>query len=184
MNESATNISKQTAGNKAGVIGLVLSCLGLFICIFSLPGLIISIIGTRKEPKTPAIIGVVLGSIGMLMGLLLIPLAIGLLLPALAKSRDLARKMQESRQIDQAHRGMLQYGDSDAYKATEAAGKPHAAWNSENVKKDLGNDSWGNAYRVEGDGSTVPKINSAGPDGVHDTEDDITPDSTSTKNGG
>lgn len=184
MNEPITDSPQEAEGNRAGVIGLVLSCIGLFICIFALPGLVISIIGSRKQPKTAAVVGIVLGSIGMLQALLIIPLAIGLLLPALSKARMQAREMQESRQINEAHRSLVQYGQSDAYKAAEAEGKPHAEWNSENVKKQLGNDSWGNAYRVEGDGTTVPKISSAGPDGVHDTEDDVTPDSTSTKDGG
>ncbi len=175
MNEPTSHIPEQSEENKAGIIGLVLSCIGLFICVFSLPGLIFSIIGTRKEPRTAAIIGVVLGSIGMLFGLLLIPLSIGLLLPALSKARESARMVNESRQLDQIHKGMLLYSNSSEHDANEQAGTPHEAWKSESVKKQIGNDSWGNPYRVQGDGTTVPKINSAGPDGVHDTEDDITP---------
>ena len=183
MNDPETERSEPTTGNRTGVVGLVLSCIGLFICIFALPGLIVSIIGMRKEPKTAALIGVIVGSIGMLMSVLLIPLVIGLMLPALDDAREQARIASEQGNINRMHKALNDYAASDEHAENQAAGTPHAAWDGDNVRKKYGPDSWGTPYRVEGDGTTVPTIKSAGPDGTHDTKDDITPTQTSTKDG-
>lgn len=184
MNEASdlTDAPERPQSNMTGVVGLVLSCIGLFFCIFALPGLIVSIIGLRKEPKTAALVGVIIGSIGMLMSVLLIPLLIGLMLPALDDAREQARIASETSNINRIHKALNDYAASDEHAENQAAGNPHAAWDGDNVRKKYGPDSWGTPYRVEGDGTTVPRINSAGPDGVHDTKDDITPMPTSTKN--
>jgi len=175
-NDTAPELPKNTMG----VVGLILSCIGLVLCVFSLPGLIVSIIATRREPRTAAVAGVITGGIGTLFGLLIIPLLIGLLLPALSKAREQAREITELRKVTMVQKGLL--AQSDEIKPTPSV-----------AHQMLGEtDSWGNPYRVEADGSAVPKISSAGPDGAHGTDDDIHPvaddarsdDDASINNGG
>lgn len=101
----------------------------------------------------------------MVLTLLWIPLFIGLLLPALSKARSSAVRAQEMSRLSEIHRSMLLYSTDNEKNQTPM---------SDDVQKMIGKkDAWGNAYRIDEEGPEVPKISSAGPDGVHDTEDDI-----------
>ena len=164
MNES-TDETGRPETNTMGVVGLILSCVGLMICIFSLPGLIVSTLATRQQPRTAAVTGVVVGGVGVVLSLLWIPLMIGLLLPALSKARSSAVQAQEMSRLSTIHKSMSIYSADN-----EKNQLPIPAHVQDMVDR---KDAWGNTYRIEKDGRKIPKISSAGPDGVHDTEDDI-----------
>ena len=88
------NGSSNAQKNSAGLWGLICSIAGLLLCgcwLLTIPGLILSIIGLRKEPKTYAIVGLVLSAVGILAFLLLGPLMLGILLPSLARANQQAR---------------------------------------------------------------------------------------------
>ena len=164
MNDSTEN-TQRAETNTMGVVGLILSCIGLMICIFSLPGLIVSVLATRRQPRTAAVVGVAIGGVGVVLSLLWIPLMIGLLLPALAKARGVAQEVKETNQLSVMHQALLLHAADDTDDQVQIP---------DDVQKMIEkNDAWGNAYRIDQDGHEVPKISSAGPDGVHDTEDDI-----------
>ena len=103
--------NRNQAADNLGLIGLLLSILGLVTCglwLFSIPGLIVSIVATQRGSSAKATTGVILGAIGVVMFLLVVPLLIGLLLPALAKARATAREVQTTSQLEQIHAAMVQ----------------------------------------------------------------------------
>lgn len=164
MNEQ-TEHTGQPETNTMGVVGLILSCVGLMICIFSLPGLIVSVLATRRQPRTAAVTGAVVGGVGVVLSLLWIPLFIGLMLPAMARARGVAQEVKETSQLSMMHKALLLHAAEDTNDHTQIP---------DDVQKMIEQkDAWGNAYRIDSEGHEVPKISSAGPDGVHDTEDDI-----------
>ena len=169
-----TNETQQQSGsNKCGVVGMILSIIGVSLCglwLFTVPGLIISLIGLRKEPKTAAITGSVLGGIGILEFLLLGPLMLGIFLPALSSARFHAQKIKTDSQIRFIHSA------SDLYK------NDHGQYPESLDKLTDGSyvdpastiDAWDRKLKFEGGGNTQPEITSAGSDGEFGTEDDLT----------
>lgn len=158
MTDEATEpIVTEGNRNPMGVVGLILSCLGLVVCVFSVPGLVVSLIAMRRRPRGAATAGVVVGSIASFLALLLIPLLLGMLLPALSQARVEAEKVR----LNRLH---------------QTLSTPGANLDPEGVRTSIGNDSWNTPYQVRGDGTSVPKISSAGPDRFHGTEDDVHPD--------
>ena len=153
--------------NNLGLTGLIISALGLFICLLSLPGLIISLIALRREPKTLAIIGTVLG----VLGLFTTPFWIALLLPTISNTRESAKT-----QTAQSYMNLLKI-ESDHHQKTNKAW-PKSIDDLDSKEVIIRKDPWGNDVRFEGNGMNPPTISSAGPDGVHDTADDITPKSS------
>lgn len=169
MNE---DVQSAPQGNRAGVIGLTLSIIGVCLCglwLLTIPGLIVSLVGLRKEPRAAAIVGTVLGAIGLLEFLIIGPLLIALLLPALSKAREDAREQMTRNKIQQVHTRSTAYQvDNGRYpKSFDELTK------GEYISSDETKDSWDNPMQFEGGDDIRPEITSAGPDGVFDTEDDV-----------
>ena len=88
--DASGGIQLDDRSNTMGVVGLVFGILGLLTCgLLSTFGLIFSIIGLSKSRNGTAIAGLVMSILGFLM---IIPLLIGLLLPALGKARQVAQQ--------------------------------------------------------------------------------------------
>ena len=166
--------NRNQAADGLGLIGLLLSILGLVTCgfwLFSIPGLIVSIVATQRGSSAKATTGVILGAIGVVMFLLVVPLLIGLLLPALAKARATAREVQTTSQLEQIHAAMVQSAnptDPDGNPVTTVSPETHPALPHHT-------DPWGNPYRVDTgpDGKKDPVVKSDGPDQTPGTEDDL-----------
>ena len=170
--------NRNQAADGLGLIGLLLSILGLVTCgfwLFSIPGLIVSIVATQRGSSGKATAGVILGAIGVVMFLIIPPLLLGLTLPALAKARATAREVQTTSQLQQIHAAMPQSGqpflhptDSDGNPVTTVSPETHPALPHHT-------DPWGNPYRIDAgpDGKTDPVVKSDGPDQTPGTEDDL-----------
>jgi competence protein ComGC len=169
MNE---DVQATPQGNRAGVIGLILSIIGVCLCglwLLTIPGLIVSLVGLRKEPRTAAIAGTILGGIGVLQFLIFGPLMFGIMLPSLSTARENARESVTRSKIQEIHMG------STAYQADNGR-HPNSfdeLTNGEYISSDTTQDAWDNPMQFEGGGDSRPKVTSAGSDGVFDTEDDI-----------
>ncbi|MBC22458.1 MAG: hypothetical protein CMJ32_00880 [Phycisphaerae bacterium] len=88
--DASGGIQLDDRSNTMGVVGLIFGILGLLTCgLLSTFGLIFSIIGLSKSRNGTAIAGLVMSILGFLM---IIPLLIGLLLPALSKARQVAQQ--------------------------------------------------------------------------------------------
>ena len=164
---------QQTGTNRCGVIGMILSIVGVCTCglwLFTIPGLIISLIGLRKEPKTAAITGSVLGGIGILEFLILGPLMLGILLPALARAQNMARETKTESHITLIHHA------SDAYHAkhNKYPKSFEKLQDGEYIDSESTMDAWDHQMTFEGGGKSSPIITSAGRDGEFGTDDDLT----------
>ena len=169
MNE---DVQATPQGNQAGFIGMILSIIGICLCgiwLLSVPGLIVSLVGLRKEPRTMAIIGTILGGIGIFGFMFLGPLMLGILLPSLSTAREHARESVTRSKIQQVHAGSEKYhADNGRYPTSF-----HELTNLNHIPTDATKDAWDNPMQLEGGEDSPPEITSAGPDGVFDTDDDI-----------
>ena len=77
---------QRVGGNTLGIVGLICSVVGLFTVIFLIPGVILSLLGLRKEPRGTAIAGAVIGVAGVLMW----GLVLAILIPSLGRAKLLA----------------------------------------------------------------------------------------------
>lgn len=167
--------SDDAPANGLGLTGLLLSILGVATCglwVFSIPGLIVSIIATQRGKSGKAVAGVILGAIGVLEFLLFVPLAIGLTLPTLAKARETARTVKETSQLVQIHDAFVKMSESQPGGSMPLPGRINRASHPELPHHE---DSWGNAYRIEPGpgGAQDPVVSSDGPDQTPGTEDDL-----------
>ncbi|MCP4833185.1 MAG: DUF4190 domain-containing protein [Phycisphaera sp.] len=159
-----------------GLTGLLLSILGVATCglwLFSIPGLIVSIIATQRGRSAKAKAGVVLGAIGIVEFLMVVPLLLGLLLPTLAKARDSARQVKEANQLAQIHKAFKVFAETERLGGSmPLPGRINRASHPELPHHE---DSWGNAYRIEPGpgGAQDPVVSSDGPDQTPGTEDDL-----------
>jgi competence protein ComGC len=137
--------------------------------LLTIPGLILSIIGLRKEPRTAATVGTIFGGIGIIEFILLGPLMLGILLPALASARDSAQKQITTNRIHAVQTA------SETFKADNGE-YPTSMDQLEEAKllpPKEAKDSWDNGLKLVGGGETKPVVTSSGPDGEFGTEDDL-----------
>jgi 2,3-bisphosphoglycerate-independent phosphoglycerate mutase len=156
--------------NRLAVIGFTLSMLGFLTCgISGMAGAIISAAALRQKPRALAIAGVI---VGLLQLCILTPVTLGLLLPALATARESARMAKVKLDLmtyqiaieDMQSSGMV---PSDPESIRMRAGVPAG-------EALPASDPWGSAWRVSvSPESGRARIESAGPDGRFDTDDDI-----------
>ncbi len=169
-----TETPTPSGSNTCGVIGMILSIIGVCLCglwLFTIPGLIISLIGLRKEPKTAAITGSVLGGIGILEFLILGPLFLAIFLPAVARAQGAARITKTNSNIRFVHTA------SDMYHADHSQ-YPNSFDDLQDgyyIDRQSTKDAWDNPLKFEGGGKSSPVITSAGRDGEFGTDDDLTP---------
>lgn len=164
--------NEPSGSNRCGVIGLVLSIVGVCMCglwLLTIPGLVLSIIGLRKEPRTAATVGTIFGGIGIIEFIIMGPLMLGILLPSLASARDSAQKQITTNRIHAVQTA------SETFKADNGE-YPTSMDQLENAKllppKET-KDSWDNGLKLVGGGETKPVITSSGSDGEFGTEDDL-----------
>ena len=163
---------EQPSSNKCGVVGLILSITGVLLCglwLLTIPGFIISIIGLRKEPKTAAITGVVLGGVGIIEFFLIGLLMPALMLPVLGRARQIAQVTITTSNI---HHVQIA---SENYKVDNGSYPQSLDELTEGIyiDSDSINDAWDHQLNFEGGGKTRPIITSAGQDGEFGTADDI-----------
>tara|TARA_Y100000590_G_C15243046_1_gene834547 strand:- start:238 stop:678 length:441 start_codon:yes stop_codon:yes gene_type:complete len=140
--------------------------------LLTIPGLILSIIGIRKEPKTNATIGLVLSAIGIIAFLLLGPLMLGILLPAVAHGTA-AAKVAKTQAIVMQNQALLE----DLQKSGEHPKHFEELAKQANIDKNHVHDPWGNQYHIVQTADKPAYVVSAGLDGKVGTPDDITPHS-------
>ena len=182
MDTGASTPSSKTpdasATNKAGVIGLTLSIAGFCLCGFwllTIPGLIVSLIGLRKEPRAAAIGGSIVGAVGVLEFIVMGPLLIAIMLPALGRARIEAGNNVTSAKIKMIHNASEKYqNDRGSYPESINELEIESYINSDGSIKNPTLDSWDQELKFEGGGKTSPVITSAGSDGEFGTDDDIT----------
>ena len=170
---STDNQSTVSEKNSCGVLGLVLSIIGICLCglwLFSVPGLILSLIGLRKEPRTAATAGAIIGSVGTIAFLIIGPLMLGIMLPALANARTAARHIQTRSNIHAVQTGSdAYYGEHKKYpKSFDELEDGSYILHEHTI------DAWDKPMQFEGGGKTKPVITSAGNDGEFNTDDDVT----------
>jgi competence protein ComGC len=154
--------------NSCGVIGLVLSIAGLVLCglwLLTIPGVILSLIGLRKEPRKAATTGTIIGGVGILI----FPLIVAILLPLVSIAQGAAK-----RATTYVHMHTIQSA-SDEYHA-DYKKYPSSFDDLEKgayITSDSTQDAWGKQMQFKGSGDTKPTITSAGEDGAFGTVDDL-----------
>ncbi len=89
------NVEAPITDNKQGLWGFVFSIIGLLTCgLLSIVGLVLSILGLKKQPKQLAVAGVVISSVGMVMVLLILPVGMGIAIavPSFLRAREISRR--------------------------------------------------------------------------------------------
>ena len=102
------------------ITAMVFGLLGLCIPLIGVVGLVLGIIAinqiddpqNRLTGRGMAMTGAILGGVGLVVGFI-IPLLIGILLPALGAARNTARQMQNNTQIRGIHQGMVIYAQGN-----------------------------------------------------------------------
>ena len=177
----SSDVHIHRGSNRLGLTGLILSVVGVlgFGCwLLTVPGLILSLIGLRKEPRTAAIAGTVFGGIGILEFIVLSPMILvssAFFLRPLEIARERAKITITTNQIHKLEMASdIYYDDQGNYPFDFQDLLFHS--NLIDEEESERNDAWGNAMKLNGGPNTRPKITSAGSDGIFDTEDDVTTD--------
>jgi type II secretory pathway pseudopilin PulG len=177
--------------NKLAVVGLVLAILGILICwvpflgsVLCLLALVLAIVGLvranrGRSGKGVAVTGVVLGSLGMVLSIVLIPV----MFTALGAVLIAVRVNQTGQQMVELQNALQKYGQQhrrfpDGLRDLPATGK-----NDDGSARDLTVDAWDNPFeyqRVAGQQESY-RLWSRGPDGVSGTEDDVHPGDFQTR---
>ena len=158
--------------NRLAVIGFTLSMLGFFTCgISGMAGAIISAAALRQKPRAFAIAGVI---VGLLQLCIITPLTLALLLPALAKARETARTAKVELELMRYQLAIESMQESGAVPSDPEAIRMRAGAPAGEALP--ATDPWGNPWRVRVDpDSGRARIESAGRDGLFDTDDDLAP---------
>jgi hypothetical protein len=156
MSEPLPPPSREPPSNAIGLAGFVVSLVGIISCGALSPiGLILSLIGLRKEPKGLAVAGTIIGGVGIVLLGVLVGLVV-ILIPRGQVAATEAVVMMAERAIEA--------------RAAETGDLPSVDEGKELIAEHT--DAWGNPLRYEPSGDEFT-IRSAGPDGAFDTADDI-----------
>ena len=147
---------REPPSNAIGVAGFVVSLVGIISCGALSPiGLILSLVGLRKEPKGLAVAGTIIGGVGIV----LIGVLVGLVIVLIPKGHVVATELVV---VTAVH--------AIEARAEETGELPSVDEGKELIAEHT--DAWSNALRYEPSGDEFT-IRSAGPDGAFDTGDDI-----------
>lgn len=173
--------SRDSGTNGLGIAGFVCSLVGL--CsggVLSPVGLVLSLIALGKRPRGFAIWGVVLGALGscgILLALLLVPLVIAGALAAAGLAGFAAVIAGAGGTDIESQFDMAVLSLNTEERIAQSTGGVLPATLDEaapGVSERLKTDAWGHAYNFElTEGGTRYRLFSAGPDGVPKTADDI-----------
>jgi len=180
------DLTKSPGTNGLGVAGLVVSILGvLTLGLLSVFGLALSLIALRREPRTAATIGAILGAVGLLAFTATLAFVLGSALPNLAKAREVAMRVQATSEmvaVQQAiHNDVAKQEpsadgiDGAVVQRFTTPGTDELAATAANRLGVSSVDPWANPFRITLS-STDPAsliVRSDGPDGVPETTDDI-----------
>lgn len=160
--------------NPVGLVGFILSVVGLLTCVTAPIGLIVSLFGLPKKPNGFAVAGVVTGAIGTLGSLLAAMLLVGIMVPAAARARSVAMKLKTSTSLRTVWSAVQQYElqEGVAPESLEALVDAGLLEVSSDPTGEF-TDAWGTpiVYEVREDGSVL--LYSLGMDGVDGTGDEV-----------
>ncbi|HTV47556.1 MAG TPA: hypothetical protein VMG59_03840 [Phycisphaerae bacterium] len=98
--------------NVLGILSFIFSLLGIFFIITAPIGLILGILGLRRQPRGLALAGTIIG--GMMTAVLpIMALMIAILLPSLAKAKELANRTECEANIRSILQSMTIYAQSN-----------------------------------------------------------------------
>lgn len=168
----------QMQSNGMGLAGFIVSLVGLFAScgLISPVGLVMSLVGLRREPRGLAIAGVVIGLIGSIW--LFIALAFGLFAAILAAIgigaaatavNSMADIERTERTLASVRQAVVEY-EADAGKPAYAVELLEPTFLT---RSDM-YDSWGRALEFSLTPENQYLVRSLGPDGAANTEDDVT----------
>lgn len=160
----------QQQQNTLGLIGFILSLVGIFVCPLSLVGLILSVMGLKQEPKALAIAGTIIGAFITLVNLIVLLIYGAVIFACVGSAIGLGAAMKPTLDTHQSISTVREsvdeyYEANDAYPST-GTGQDMAAGHLDGWQKEL------RYSQLDGD----YEIRSAGPDGQFNTPDDITDD--------
>ena len=164
--------TSKPSSSRGGVWGLVLSVLGILTCglwLFSIPGLIISIVSYRRQARASALIGIVLGGLGIIQFVLMFPLAIGLLLPALSRARAMAGETITENRLEQHGIASKSFQLSNDRYPTSLQELHDAGMITDKARTD----GWRNPLKMTVNDHGPPTFSSAGSDEEFGTADDM-----------
>lgn len=160
-------VVEQRRWNVAGVVGFVLSALGLIGCcvpffnLVAIPGLILSFVGLFRPHRVLAVLGVLIGLIGSLLAIVITLVWVLLLIVG-----ETFGGLGQFAHVAAINGGLEQYRDRTGVYPTQLSQLPiDAEWRV---------DRWGHpfVYESAADGQTF-LLRSVGPDGALNTADDI-----------
>lgn len=161
--------------NTLGLLGFIFSLVGVFFCFAAPVGLLLSLMGLRKEPRGLAVAGSIIGGfLSLIYGVIvaiygaiiltMVAACIGVTAFAVPQAQTISTMRQAAEQIENSK-------DADGAYPDEAAGNQLIAGSKDYWQQDL-------RYEPTGDGFV---IRSAGPDKQFDTSDDIHMNETQLK---
>lgn len=149
--------------NGLGIAGFIVSLIGILTCgILSIIGLGLSLVALRKNPKVFAIIGVVLGVIGLL--------ELAIMAVATYNTMQAVRSVQAAMTEGFSRSSAQEYANDIAEQWKLSEQLPSQEEGQKLIEGEA--DIYGNEFRYETDGSSF-SIRAAGEDQSFDTEDDI-----------
>ncbi|MEM0982999.1 MAG: type II secretion system protein GspG [Planctomycetota bacterium] len=157
----------QSQSNPYGLAGFIVSLLGLLGCggLLCPVGLVLSIIGLKREPKGLAIAGVVIGAVGSL-GFIATIITV-----ALVGVGGVVAFFFAAGHFEAAFDMAIIEAEIDQY--IQDNGAPPANLDALSMETDMTTDAWGNAYVYTVDDAGNWTLSSMGEDGIPDTDDDI-----------
>ncbi len=172
MSQQPSVVYVQRPSNSLGMAGFIISLFGWLSCGILCPiGLILSLLGLRKEPRGFALAGVILGGLGCIWGV--IAFFLGGLALVVGCGGALCGGVAPHI-VTNVRMNMLA---NDVEKFQEKNGRmPDSVAEAVSARKrdrGEGKDAWGRAFRIEVGDNGHFSIVSDGPDGQPGTPDDI-----------
>lgn len=152
--------------NTLGLVGFIVSLIGLFVCVAAPVGLILSLLGLRREPKVLAIVGTIIGGLMTLFYTAILAMYGAMLAACIGIGAAAQPMIQTQGALSNAQRQIENSMGAGGVYPGEAKGNELIAGQT---------DYWKTQLRYEPtDGGFV--IRSAGPDQQFNTSDDLTVD--------
>ena len=155
------------AENTLGLVGFICSLVGLVFCIAAPVGLVLSLMGLRREPKGLAIAGTIIGGLTTLSYLAILAFYGAVIAACIGIGVAAQPELQTRQTLNDARSKLEQFQGEDGTIPGQAEG--------DGILQGL-NDYWKRPLRYEPQGKNFV-LRSAGPDGKFDTSDDIVLDS-------
>jgi len=152
--------------NTLGLIGFIVSLAGFFVCIAAPVGLMLSVMGLRREPKGFAVAGTIIGTLAMLMWLGVVAIYGAVILACIGFGAAVQPDLQTRVALQSARHKIENVRGPGGRIPVEAEGNGLIQGMQDYWKRQL-------RYEPKEGGFN---IRSAGPDGQFNTSDDIVVD--------